>query len=193
MGDILFLCKLKKCEEITNCCFYINTENFQISDARCSGYAKLPEYEKVITFLKPNEYENIRYVFDEMINTHVLAIIDKAKKELEKLLSNEAEAFFENIILPEEKKWIKENYNLMDADIENIYESYIFEYQDRSIICRIFDSLEDFGKEKAENYISPNNDMFKYINFTKYAEDLISEQPYNFVKTEDGRVVELIY
>ena len=109
------------------------------------------------------------------------------------LTSDEAANYFEEKIIPSEKEWVKKEWSFSEKDVENIFESCVGEYQDRSIISAVFSSLEQFGKEKAENYISSNNDMYKYINFTKYAEDLLSEQPYNFVKTEDGRVVELMY
>mgnify|MGYP001348640422 CR=1 FL=1 len=48
-------------------------------------------------------------------------------------------------------------------------------------------------RKSFENFISSNNEIYNYIDFVKYAEDLISEQPYTFVKTEDDRVVELMY
>lgn len=180
MGDIVFLGRLKDCHE----CFYMNTDNFCVSDAR-DFYYLLPSYDAIDTYLSEKDYEFVRKIVSRVVNS--------SQEIINMLTSDEAATYFEEKIIPSEKEWVKKEWSFSEKDVENIFESCVGEYQDRSIISAVFSSLEQFGKEKAENYISSNNDMYKYINFTKYAEDLLSEQPYNFVKTEDGRVVELMY
>lgn len=190
MGDIVFLGRLKDCHSSVSGCFYIDTDSFSVSNAQYRDLHICYDYDKIETFLSQNGYEafrKINSIFSEKI------VSSQKMKIVNILTSDEAANYFEEKIIPSEKEWVKKKWSFSEKDVENIFESYVGEYQDRSIISAIFSSLEQFGKEKAEDYISSNNDMYKYINFTKYAEDLLSEQPYNFVKTEDGRVVELMY
>lgn len=184
MGDIVFLGRLKNCHDLANGCFYIDTDGFQISDARHYGYL-LPPYDKIDTYLSEKDYAFVRKI--------VSRTDDPSQKIIDILTSDEASNYFEENIIPSEKEWVKKEWNFSENDVEHIFESYINEYQDRTIISVVFQNLEQFGKEKAENFISANNEIYNYIDFVKYAEDLLSEQPYTFVKTEDDRVVELMY
>lgn len=107
-----------------------------------------------------------------------------------KLASEENEKLFKKII-EEEKEIMKEEWNLTDKDIEDIFENYYLEYRDRGIINYVYDDVYDLGEEMIDSCYNLDDNIKRYIDYEKFGEDLLSDDCY--VELDDGRVVSLNY
>ena len=108
----------------------------------------------------------------------------------DKLLSNENVELFETI-KKEEVEYLKEEYNLTEEDIANIFDNYGQDYRDRSVVGYVFDSVEDAAREEAFElgYVKEDND--RYFDYEKFGEDLMEGEQY--LELEGGRVATLSY
>lgn len=107
-----------------------------------------------------------------------------------KLASEENEKLFKKII-EEEKEIMKEEWNLTDKDIEDIFENYYLEYRDRGIINYVYDDVYDLGEEMIDSYYNLDDNIKRYIDYEKFGNDLLLDDYY--VELDDGRVVSLNY
>lgn len=123
-----------------------------------------------------------------------IKLIDSIKHIYDKLKSDEAFAFFEDI-QKSEMEYLKEEYNLSNRNIEEIFNEYAEDFRDRSIVSYIYDNSEEAGREEAWQlgYVKDDDSISsKYFDYKKFGEDLVEDDEY-FMELCDGRVVRLSY
>lgn len=123
-----------------------------------------------------------------------IKLIDSIKHIYDKLKSDEAFAFFEDI-QKSEMEYLKEEYNLSDRNIEEILNEYAEDFRDRSIVSYVYDDSEEVGREEAWQlgYVKDNNSISsKYFDYKKFGEDLVEDDKY-FMELYNGKVVRLSY
>ena len=108
-----------------------------------------------------------------------------------KLLSEENEKLFEKII-EEEKEIMKEEWDLTDKDIEDIFNAYDLEYRDRAIIGYVYNDAYDLGENEFDNIYNLDDNIKKYIDYESFGNDLLSEYD-GYFELDDGRIVYLNY
>ena len=111
----------------------------------------------------------------------------------DKLLSKEAEEFFEEI-QAEEREYLMEEYGLDDDDIDMIFDNYGLVYRDRGVVGCVFKDTYDLGYEEAWSlgYVDNNNSIAsRYFDFEAFGEDLANDEYY--CKLSDGRIASLNY
>lgn len=154
MREYLFLYRIKNSDD-RDCCAYINAAGpkfecnhyFGSITLRGSCYSgkEFPEYKEIETFLTKDEYEEILTfnIFIKSLGYGItkgdskykagIKLIDSIKHIYDKLKSDEAFAFFEDI-QNSEMEYLKEEYNLSDRDIKKILNEYTEDFRDRSIV-----------------------------------------------------------
>lgn len=198
-----------------DCCVYIERPEFE-----CGHYYSIPrptgpcyssgwnedeeyEYDYLDTVLTEEQYNKFRKLCDELDKIGGGLDKDEEKKKLadakaeelnkfidEYLLSAKAEKFEEKI-KQGEIEFMKEEFDLDDKDIEDIYDCYCYYYFDRAIIGRIFDSSYDVAEETIDNNYNIDDWVKNYIDYDRMGDDIVSEGDY--VELSDGRIVELCY
>ena len=108
-----------------------------------------------------------------------------------KLLSEENEKLFEKVI-KEEKEIMKEEWDLTDKDIEDIFNAYDLEYRDRAIIGYVYNDAYDLGENEFDNIYNLDDNIKKYIDYESFGNDLLSEYD-GYFELDDGRIVYLNY
>ena len=111
----------------------------------------------------------------------------------DKLNSDEAKKF-QGRIIEEEKKYLVDEYDISEEDVEEIFENYHLNYRDRSIIGYIYSNTSELGYDEAFNlgYIKPGDVISeRYFDYEEFGEDLLEEEQY--MELSDGRVVYLNY
>lgn len=108
-----------------------------------------------------------------------------------KLESEENEKLFEKII-EEEKEIMKEEWDLTDKDIEDIFNAYDLEYRDRAIIGYVYNDAYDLGENEFDNIYNLDDNIKKYIDYESFGNDLLSEYD-GYFELDDGRIVYLNY
>lgn len=117
-----------------------------------------------------------------------IEVINQMEQLLDKLRSGDNEELFNNII-EEEKEYCMNEYNLSKEEVDDIFEDYNGSYQDRSIICAVYNDNEElFNELKWNGIIECNDDLEDYVDKEKYIDDLIYYDSY-YKKLEDGRII----
>lgn len=117
-----------------------------------------------------------------------LEIIKEYENTIEKrLLSNENKELFEKVIA-DEKEYVKNEYNLSDLEVDDIFENYGLEYQDRAIIGRIFKDFDDMVYEEKFNF---SYDEQPYFDDESFGYDLLESE--NYYKLDSGKIVSYNY
>lgn len=108
---------------------------------------------------------------------------------IDKLMGKENEQLFAKVI-KDEKEYCQEKYNLTNEEVEEIFSNYYYDYQDRAIISRVFDDVEECGEEEFDVYSEGNiSDYMKnFIDYKAFGEDLIYNSE-GYYQLESGRVV----
>lgn len=160
----------------------------------------LPNYDNIETVLTEEEYNAVSdYIrvskgilsnFEHLVK-HIKPIVEQA---IQKLQSDEGKEFFEKIVA-DEKEYLKEQWNLSDKDIEDIFDAYPYEYKDRAIVGVIYEDYYELGETGALNVgyhlQSIGKIMDRYFNYEKFGEDLVEEND-EYVELDDGRIVYLM-
>ena len=212
MNNMLFLYRVKDSDE-RDCCAYIENKNprFEcdhyfgkiIINGACYSRHKFDNYEDVETILTREEYDEL-ISYNEIISNLGYGIKkgdDRYKTGMQasqniqyvfdKLNSEEAKEFTNNIV-KSEIEYLKDEYFLVDEDIEKIFDEYYLDYRDRGIISAIYDDVEEFGYEEACSLGCVNNEISrKYFDYKRFGEDLLEDDTY--VELDDGRIVALNY
>lgn len=200
--------------EDRDCCAYIEARPMRFEcghyfggvglHGACYSGGNFVSYENIKTVLTAEEYNQL-INFKKEINHLGYGIVkgdERYNKGIElckaiqpvydKLLSEEGEDFFKEII-EEEKEYLMNEYNFSEEDVEYIFDNYGLDYRDRGIVSCIFDSVYDCGYEEAYQfgYVDRNSVAERYFDFEKFGEDLCQEEGY--LELEDGRVVYLNY
>lgn len=169
MSEHLFLYRIKDSDD-RDCCAYIDAAGpkfecnhyFSSIDVcgSCYSGSEFPVYEEIETILTKDEYEEILTfnIFIKALGYGItkgdsryragIKLIDSIKHIYDKLKSDEAFAFFEDI-QKSEMEYLKEEYNLSDRNIEEIFNEYAEDFRDRSIVSYIYDNSEEAGREEA--------------------------------------------
>lgn len=191
-----------------DCCSYIDAKyeegvlHLNICGARFYGSSTcgLPNYDTIETVLTEEEYnavsDYIRVSKGILSNFEHLVKNSKpiVEQAIKKLQSDEGKEFFEKIVA-DEKEYLKEQWNLSDKDIEDIFDAYPYEYKDRAIVGVIYEDYYELGETEALNVgyhlQSIGKIMDRYFNYEKFGEDLVEENG-EYVKLDDGRIVYLM-
>ena len=197
-----------------DCCAYVEVKPMRfecghyfgsvILHGACYSGHNFASYEDIETVLTEDEYNQL-IKFNEEIKALGYGIAEGDKRydkgvELcksiqfvyDKLLSKENEEFFAKIV-EEEKEFLMDEYNLVEEDVECIFNHYGLDYRDRSIVSYVFEDAYDLGYEEAFSlgYIREDTFIERYFDFEKFGEDLLEEEQY--LELNDGRVVYLNY
>lgn len=215
MSEHLFLYRIKNSDD-RDCCAYIDAAgpefecNHYFSSINvcgsCYSCSEFPVYKEIETILTKDEYEEI-LIFNILIKAlgygitkgdsryrAGIKLIDSIKHIYDKLKSDEAFAFFEDI-QKSEMEYLKTEYDLSDRDIEEILNEYTEDFRDRSIVSYVYDDSEEAGREEARQlgYVKDDDPISsKYFDYKKFGEDLVNNDNH-FMELHDGRVVNLSY
>lgn len=172
----------------------------------CGGSSYNTSYDNVRTPLSRGDYERL-FEIDKQLNALGYGLDKKdeerakgyelcaeAKAILNDKLDSENSMQLWEEVKQEEFEYLKEKYNFSDKDIEDIFENYGNDYRDREVICAVFDSVEDCGREEAYSlgYIKRGDTAENYFNFEDFGQDLVNESE-AYLELDGGRVVYLAY
>lgn len=117
-----------------------------------------------------------------------LEIIKEYENTIEKKLqSNENKELFEKVI-EDEKEYVKNEYNLSDLEVNDIFKNYHLEYQDRAIISHIFRNFDDMVYEEKLDF---GYDKQPYFDDESFGYDLLNSESY--YKLDSGKIVSYNY
>ena len=184
----LFLAKIKNSDD-RDCVFYVELRGFEcnhyfgglsLGGACFGGYQE--EFRKIVD----NDFDTLETIYTkEEIGIELLNKIDCM---LDKLKSGDNEELFQNII-EEEKEYCMQKYNLSREQIDDIFDNYNSVYQDRAIICAVFEDKEELFRDCAFNgLIDISEDLIDYIDVESYVNDNILCNDY-YYELDDGRIV----
>lgn len=191
-----------------DCCSYLDAEYregvLHLNTCGACFYGSstrgLPNYDTIETVLTEEEYnavsDYIRVSKGILSNFEHLVKNSKpiVEQAIKKLQSDEGKEFFEKIVA-DEKEYLKEQWNLSDKDIEDIFDAYPYEYKDRAIVGVIYEDYYELGETEALNVgyhlQSIGKIMDRYFNYEKFGEDLVEEND-GYVELDDGRIVYLM-
>lgn len=119
-----------------------------------------------------------------------IELYNSIKPIFDKLASEENQILFEQV-QQEEREYLKEEYSLDDADIDQIFNYYGLDYRDRGIVSTVFNDIEEAAEEEAEQlgYVTKENE--RYFDYEKFGEDLLEGEQY--LELSDGKIVYLNY
>ena len=214
MGKKLFLAKVKNSDD-RDVVKYIEFEGFEcghyfsglhIVGACFSGFEKEfrdlvnNDYESLETVLTKDEFIKLFKLNDELKALGYgiekdsvkynkgLELIEEYKNTIEKkLLSDENKKLFEKVI-KDEKEYIKDEYNLTDDEVDEIFDNYNLKYQDRAIIGTIFNDKYEMIEEEKFNF---GYDEQPYFDDESFGNDLLESESY--LELESGRIVYYCY
>lgn len=180
--------------------FHCGIDNGLIIHGSCYSRIGIPknlQYEDVVTILLKEQFEYLRdkkyknvVGFDEGNCYYNYLLVDNIVSSIQdRLLSDTNERLY-NSLIELDKEYLMSAYDLSESDIKDIYDNNNLEYEDRSIISYVFDSVEDFGINEANSfgYIRNIPDEFgDCIDFMAYGNKRL-EDGYAYELT-DGRVV----
>ena len=165
-----------------------------------SSIRGLPNYDTIETVLTEEEYNAVSdYI---RVSKGILSNFEHLVKNLKptveqaikKLQSDEGEEFFEKIVA-DEMEYLKEQYDLSDKDIEDIFDAYPYEYKDRAVVGTVYEDYYELGETVAWDlgYVSQGTGeiLSRYFNYEKFGEDLVEENG-EYVELDDGRIVYLM-
>lgn len=112
-----------------------------------------------------------------------LKILNDIEPVFKKLESEENQKLFDEVF-EEEKTYLKEEFNLIDIEIEEIFDNYYLNYRDRGIVCYVYTDCEELGREEAETYFENVQNVEKYFDYEEFASDLLNEETYIELKTK---------
>lgn len=149
------------------------------------------DYSDIETILTEDEYDTLRKVDAEISKLGYgikpederyqrgIALVEKVKSIFDKLNSEEAAKFFQCIV-EDEKQIVMGEHGLTEDEVDEAFENYPLDYQDRSIIGTVFDNLEELGREEAFELGMVNEGSIteRYFDFEKFGEDLIEKEMY---------------
>lgn len=211
----LFLAKIKNSDD-RDCVFYVELRGFEcnhyfgglsLCGACFSGYYDEfkerveNDFDTLETIYTKEEMQELFRLNDELKSLGYgiekdsdkynkgVEILNKINCMLDKLKSGDNEELFQNII-EEEKEYCMQKYNLSREQIDDIFDNTKDDYEDRSIICAVYEDKEDLFKDLVFNGLLPeiDDDLIDYIDIDNYVEDkvLIYDCYYEL---DDGRIV----
>ena len=157
-------------------------------------------YENYTTILSKEDFEHL-FDIDDRIRAlgygiekgsekynEGTALINEYKTSIEpKLLSEANEELFDKVI-EEEKEFVAEEYDLLRADVDEIFDCYNLEYQDRAIVGYVYDDIDELVENEKFNL---GYDDCPYFDDEAFAEDLLNDDYY--LELSDGRIASYMY
>lgn len=195
MKNYVFLFRTKAADD-RDCCAYIDIDDlktvhtcidgkFNVHGACYSsslgGLCADYQYSEIDTILTENQYNRLVNPNDN----------DSFEDIIEALTNKEAENYFEQII-ESERKFIADEYNLSDEEIDTVFDEYFLPYRDRGIIGYVWRNYEDLGMEYVEACGNIPEFLEKYIDYESFGKDLVYETN-NYIELESGWIVEVNY
>ena len=117
-----------------------------------------------------------------------IELIEKFENTIGKrLLSDENKKLFEKVVA-DEKEYVKNEYDLTDEEVEEIFDNYGLEYQDRAIVGTIFSDKYDMIEEEKFSF---GYDKQPYFDDESFGNDLLESESY--LELESGRIVYYCY
>ena len=86
------------------------------------------------------------------------------------------------------KEYVKNEYDLTDEEVEEIFDNYGLEYQDRAIVGTIFSDKYDMIEEEKFSF---GYDKQPYFDDESFGNDLLESESY--LELESGRIVYYCY
>jgi hypothetical protein len=201
--------------EDRDCCAYIEAKPMRWECEHYFGSVNLngacycghefAKYENIKTILTETEYNQLIKFSEDIHNlgfgitkgderyNRGIELCKSIQVIYDKLLSEEAQEFFEQI-QEEEREYLMNEYSLDDDDIDLIFDNYYLDYRDRGVVGYVFKDAYDLGYEEAWalGYVSNNDSITsRYFDFEAFGEDLANEE--NYCELSDGRIVSLNY
>ena len=149
------------------------------------------DYSDIETILTEDEYNTLRKIDMEISELGFgiksederyqkgLALTKKVMAIFDKLNSEEAAEFFHRIV-EDEKRIVMDDHRLKEEEIEEAFDNYPLDYQDRSIIGTVFDDYEELGREEAYQlgYVKEGDFIERYFDFEKFGKNLLESEMY---------------
>ena len=158
------------------------------------------DFENIETILTKEEMKHLFELNDELkaLGYGIEKDSDKYNKGLEiikeyentiekKLQSNENKELFEKVIV-DEKEYVKNEYDLTDEEVEEIFDNYGLVYQDRAIIGTIFSDKYDMIEEEKFSF---GYDKQPYFDDESFGNDLLESE--NYHELDSGKIVSYSY
>lgn len=206
----VFLYRIKDSDD-RDCCCYIEPPRFEcdhyFSSVRpqgaCYSGRDFESYEKIETVLTESEYTKFLSLVGEIrILGYGITKGDKRYQRgmslcvdlqfvFDKLRSPEGTCFFEQIV-ESEKEYLYDTTDLAKDEIDEIFDAYPLDYQDRSIFGAIYDDCEELGKDEAFSLgLFHNNDFAeRYFDHEKFGEDIADDEMH--CRLSNGRIAYLM-
>ena len=214
MRNYIFLYREKNTDD-RDCCAYINKVTFDCDHyfsairrhGACYSCSLEASYEEIETFLTKEEYDHLIKVNqdiedlgygikkgDDRYNKGI-ELIKKVQPIYDRLLSAEAQAYFEKI-QKTEKNYIEKEFGLNEKDVEYIFDNYGLDYRDRAIVGAVFDNPEELGREEAVSlgYVrwdDTSSPLYRFFNYEAFGTALLEDDGY--LELPSGRIVTLNY
>ncbi len=210
MEKVLFLAKEKNSED-RDCVKYMEFKGFEcghyfsglhIVGACFSGFEKefrkLVEenYDNLETILTKEDFKKLFELQDEIkaLGFGIEKDSDKYKRGIEiineyentiekRLLSKENKDLF-NKIIEEEKEYVAKEYGLSEIEVDDIFDNYGQDYQDRAIVGCVFKDFDDMIENEKWAYGYEEQDYFDDYAF---GYDLLESEDY--YQLESGKIV----
>ena len=187
MRNRLFLAKVKNTDD-RDIVKYIEFTGFE-----CNHYfgglhiegACFSGFEKEFRNLVENNFEELETILtkDEFIK------LFKLNDELKALgygIEKDSDKYNKGLEII--KEYVKNEYNLSDLEVDDIFENYGLEYQDRAIISHIFRDFDDMVYEEKFNF---GYDEQPYFDDESFGYDLLESE--NYYKLDSGKIVSYNY
>lgn len=210
MGGRVFLYRIKDSDD-RDCCCYIEPPRFECDhyfssvqpQGACYSGGDFESYDKIETVLTESEYElflmlsgqlqclgfgitkgDERYQKGMSLCTDLQFVFDK-------LNSPEGNSFFEQII-ESEKEYLEDTEDLTRDEIDEIFDAYPLEYQDRSIFGAVYEDCEELGEDEAFQLgLFHDNDFAeRYFDYEKFGEDIADDELH--CRLSSGRIASLM-
>ena len=214
MSSKLFLYRIKNTDD-RDACVYLDSEPIKFEcghyfssiclQGSCFSGHSFDNYDDIETILTEEEYELLKETGKEIDELEFrieigserynkgLELIEKIQPIINKLQSEQAIEFYENI-MQNERDILCEQYDLSEDDLDEIFHDLRPDYRDRRIIAIVYDSVLEFGEEEAWQLGVFNNSLnsLRYIvdkcfNYEEFGQLLL--QDINGMELDDGRVV----
>lgn len=201
MKKYTFLYRIKNCDD-RDACAYIENKTTLFScghyfsginlHGACYCGNDFMQYDEIETILSVEEYNELILIdkelsslgygikIDDIRYKKGMELCERLKPILDKLNSQEATQFFEKII-EEEKEIAMDQYNLSKEEIDEVFDNYFLDYQDRSIIGAIYYNYEELGEEYADSiglFNSCDYSIGRHFNYESFGQELCETGDY---------------
>ena len=195
MKEYVFLYRIKDEMDRDACAYLENKPNRFVCGhyfsrlslhGSCYINSNREDYSAIETILTEDEYATLRKIDDAFGKLGFgikpgderyqkgLALTEDLKPIFDKLNSEEADDFFQQIVA-NEKQIVMREQDLTEAEVEEAFDGYPLDYRDRSIIGAVYEDVEEAGREEAYalGYIEEGSIICeRYFDFERFGRDL---------------------